>query len=50
MLIAVKPLATVSNKSNKVHKARLQTLQRYLSTRSDGNTAKAFCRIAVQMT
>ena len=34
---AVKPLATVPNRPNKVCKARLQALQRYLDTQSDGN-------------
>jgi hypothetical protein len=49
MLIALKPLATVSNRPKKVHKARLQALQRYLGTRSDCEIAKVSCRIAVEL-
>ena len=49
MLIAVKPLATVPNWPNKVHKARLQALQRHLGTRIDGDVAKVPCRVTVEM-
>ena len=49
MLTAVKPLAAVPNGHYKVREARLQALQRHLGTRSDGDVAKAPCRIAVEM-
>ena len=49
MLIAVKPLATVPNGPRKVHKARLQALQRPLGTRSDGDIAKVPYRITVEV-
>ena len=49
MLIAAKPLAAVPNGPSKVHKARLQALQRHPGTRSDGNVAKAPCKIAVEV-
>ena len=49
MLIALEPLATVSNRPKEVHKARLQALQRYLGTRSDCEIAKVSCRIAVEL-
>ena len=39
----------VQNQPNKVHKAHSQAPQRNLSTRSDGNTTKASCRIAVEV-
>ena len=50
MLIVVKLLVMVPNRLYEVHKARLRALQRYLSSRSDGSTAKASRRIAAEIT
>ena len=43
-----KPLAMVPGRTDEVHKARLQALQRVFSARSDGNVVKVSCRITVE--
>ena len=50
MLTAAKPQATVTSRPNEVCKVRLQALEKYLNTRSDGIAVKAPCRIFVRPT